>query len=277
MPYPDDVDPQPQPAQVQAPIASRYSVAAAAIVAIAISLVSAPESVAQSDLQLIFADDGTSGTWQDKWFLDGPANVDYTDDGMVFDASPGSGEAVLWAKPIVRGDVRIEYDYTHIDDASNPYVVILFIQAQGTGDRAADISTWQRPVASYPIYHGEMSNYSITYDNAAQHRAGAAQPRPGCRGRVQIRGHVRARRDVPHHGREIGRGLLDDRNERAHRGVAHLRLHGQRVQGAIEEGRIGLRHMDDRSSRYGNFKIWASEYVGGGGHVAGSESGSGSG
>ena len=95
MPYPDDVDPQPQPAQVQAPIASRYSVAAAAIVAIAISLVSAPESVAQSDLQLIFADDGTSGTWQDKWFLDGPANVDYTDDG--------NGNFKIWASEYVGG------------------------------------------------------------------------------------------------------------------------------------------------------------------------------
>ena len=53
---------------------------------------------------------------------------------------------------------------------------------------------------------------------------------------------------------------------------------GSASKDAIEEGRIGLRHMDDRSSRYGNFKIWASEYVGGGGNVAsGSESGSGSG
>ena len=88
-----------------------FLLAAAAMVAIAIWVVAPRGSVAQSDLQLVFSDDGTAGTWQDKWFLDGPADVHYTADGMAFDASPGSGEAVLWAKPIVRGDVRIEYDY----------------------------------------------------------------------------------------------------------------------------------------------------------------------
>ena len=219
-----------------------------------------------------------SGTWQDKWFLDGAADVEYTADGMVLDASPGSGEAVLWAKPIVRGDVRIEYDYTHVDDASNPYVVILFIQAQGTGDRAADISTWERPVANYPIYHGEMSNYSITYDNAAN--TVRARHNPGQAAAGEFKYEDMFERDETYHitieksGQNFSMTATNERTGASRT----FDFTGSASKDAIEEGRIGLRHMDDRSSRYGNFKIWASEYVGGGGNVAsGSESGSGSG
>ena len=52
---------------------------------------------------------------------------------------------------------------------------------------------------------------------------------------------------------------------------------GTASKDASQAGRIGLRYMDDRRSRYGNFKIWASEYVGGGGNVAGGAEGRGSG
>jgi len=273
--YPDGVDPQPQPAETQTPVASRFPVAAAAI--IAITLVASPPAVAQSDLQLIFADDGTSGDWQDKWFLDGPADVTYSADGMVLDASPGTGEAVLWAKPIVRGDVRIEYDYTHIDDASNPYVVILFIQAQGTGERVADISTWERPVASYPIYHGEMSNYSITYDNAAN--IVRARHNPGQAAAGEFKYEDMFERDETYHI-TIEKSGAEFSMTATNLGTGASRTFdftGTASKDPIEAGRIGLRHMDDRSSRYGNFKIWASEYVGGGGNVAGGAEGSGSG
>jgi hypothetical protein len=278
--YPDDAHPQPQPAdalRMRPPLATLFLVAAAGMVALAIS-VAPRSSLAQSDLQLVFADDGTSGSWQDRWFLDGPANVDYTADGMVFDASPGSGEAVLWAKPVVRGDVRIEYDYTHIDDASNPYVVIIFIQAQGTGSRAADISTWERPVASYPIYHGEMSNYSITYDNAANTVRARHNPGQAAAGEFKYEGMFE--RDETYHitieksGLEFSMTATNDRTGASRT----FDFTGSASKAAIDEGRIGLRHMDDRSSRYRNFRIWASEYVGGGGNVAGgSGSGGGSG
>lgn len=301
MRYSDDVDPQPQLAEVQtqpiryesrvdddacacrraygpslrmrSPLATLFSV-----VALALSLVAPPDPAAQSNLQLIFSDDGTSGDWQDRWFLDGPANVEYTADGMVLDASPGSGEAVLWAKPIVRGDVRIEYDYTHVDDASNPYVVILFIQAQGTGGRAADISTWERPVASYPIYHGEMSNYSITYDNRAN--TVRARHNPGQADAGEFKYTDMFERDETYHITiEKSGGDFSMTATNARTGASRtFDFTGSASKGAIEEGRIGLRHMDDRSSRYGNFKIWASEYLGGGGNVTGGPgTGSGSG
>jgi Domain of unknown function (DUF1961) len=253
------------------------SLAALAALAVAISVAVPRGSVAQPDLPLIFSDDGTTGAWQDKWFLDGPANVEYTADGMVFDASPGSGEAVLWAKPIVRGDVRIEYDYTHIDDASNPYVVILFIQAQGTEGRAADISTWQRPVASYPIYHGEMSNYSITYDNRGN--TVRARHNPGQAAAGEFKYTDMFERNETYHITVEKSGLdfsMIARNVLT--GASRtFNFTGSASKPAIDEGRIGLRHMDDRSSQYKNFKIWASEYVGGGGHVTGgAERGSGS-
>jgi hypothetical protein len=240
-----------------------------AVVAMALSAVAPPDAAAQSDLQFVFADDGTSGDWQDRWFLDGPADVEYTADGMVLDASPGTGEAVLWAKPIVRGDVRIEYDYTHVDDASNPYVVILFIQAQGTGDRPADISTWERPVASYPIYHGEMSNYSITYDNRAS--TVRARHNPGQAAAGEFKYTDMFERDETYHitveksGSDFSMAVTNARTGASRT----FDFTGSASKEAIEEGRIGLRHMDDRSSRYGNFRIWAGEYVGGGGDVSG--------
>jgi hypothetical protein len=175
-------------------------------------------------------------------------------------------------------DVRIEYDYTHLDDASNPYVVILFIQAQGTGGRAADISTWERPVASYPIYHGEMSNYSITYDNRAN--TVRARHNPGQADAGEFKYTDMFERDETYHITiEKSGGDFSMTATNARTGASRtFDFTGSASKGAIEEGRIGLRHMDDRSSRYGNFKIWASEYLGGGGNVTGGPgTGSGSG
>ena len=104
------------------------------------------------------------------------------------------------------------------------------IQAQGTGDRAADISTWERPVANYPIYHGEMSNYSITYDNAAN--TVRARHNPGQAAAGEFKYEDMFERDETYHItiEKSGQNFSMTRNERAHRGVAHLRLHGQRVQ-----------------------------------------------
>jgi len=224
---------------------------------------------AQSNLSLIFDDPGARGNWQDKWFLDGPANVSYTSDGMVLDASPGSGEAVLWAKPIVRGDVRIEYDYTHVDNASNPHVIILLIQASGLGSRPADISTWQRSVASYPLYHQEMSNYSITYDNSNGNVRARHNPGQSLAGEYSYT-DLWQRNETYHmtivkSGRDFS---MTARNIRT--GASRtFSFTGSASKTAITEGRIGLRHMDDRVSRYKNFKIWATSYVGGGGNTGG--------
>ncbi len=219
----------------------------------------------QAALPLIFDDPGTAGHWQDKWFKDGQGEVRYTTDGLVYDAT--SGETVLWARPIVGGDVRVEYDYTHLDSSPKPYVVIIFIQAQGAGSRPADISTWPRPVASYPIYHDEMDNYSITYDNSGGNVR--ARQNAGFTGLEQYHYVDLFERNQTYHitieksGRDLAM-TVDPVGSGAPRRFAFT-ASGSPV---IDHGRIGLRQMADRISRYRNFKIWATEYEGGGGKVA---------
>ena len=169
----------------------------------------------------------------------------------------------MWAKPIMRGDVRIEYDYTHMDDSPKPYVVIIFIQASGAGSRPADISTWHRPEAYYSIYHDEMNNYSITYDNSggnvrARHNA-------GFRGLEKYHYKNMFERNVTYHitieksGRYFAMSVKNINSSAFHRFVFTAA-----ASPVVEQGRVGLRQMKGRISRYKNFQIWAGQYVGGG-------------
>ena len=95
----------------------------------------------------VFSDDGTSN-WQEQWFLDGErGTVKNTPAGMVFSAGPIFGDngshSVLWTRRSFGGDLRIEFDYTRMDDIDRA-VNILYIQATGTGIQpyAEDISAW---------------------------------------------------------------------------------------------------------------------------------------
>ena len=73
---------------------------------------------------------------------------------------------VLWTKDTFEGDLKIEYEYSRLDEATN-CVNILYIQATGSGNSpyAQDISKWSdlREVPSMKTYYNHMHTYHISY------------------------------------------------------------------------------------------------------------------
>lgn len=225
----------------------------------------------------VFLDAGT-GDWQEKWFLDGEVgSVSNDENGMTLTAGPefrnDAHHMVLWTKDSFAGDVKIEFEYTRLDEG-NRAVNIIFIQATGSGDgpHAKDIREWQdlRRVPAMSTYFNNMHLYHISY---------AAFTNDG----LATSSYLRARRYMPD-GRGLrGTGLKPEYESKTlfEPGVPHKvtviktdrDLH-MRVENADEtfyghfqntdhpivtQGRIGIRHMFTRSSRYKNFTVSVPE------------------
>ena len=219
---------------------------------------------------LVFSDSG-SDHWKDHWFLEGlKGSVVNGERGMVFSAGPVPREhashAVLWTKKSFDGDLKIEYDYTRLDESDVTAVNILYIQATGTGaedspkDIALSTSDRQEPWMKY--YFLKMNALHISYATSE--------------------GYVSARRYPAKTSKEFSKGTqilpvfegldLFKPGETWHitaekRGkmLSFVAERGGRVHrfewnygsfGEIESGRVGLRHMWTRSSRYEDFRIY---------------------
>ena len=149
------------------------------------------EQAAAGDWQEVFSDPCT-GDWRKQWFLDGEVGTVTTGpEGMTLTAGPefknDAHHMVLWTKESFEGDLKIEYDYTRIDNETR-CVNILYIQATGSGKGpyARDISQWNelRKVPAMATYFDHMHTYHISY---------AAFPNSG-ENRVS---YIRARRYLP--------------------------------------------------------------------------------
>ena len=115
--------------------------------------------------------DGCTRDWKAKWFLDGEVGtVTNSKEGMTLTAGPefknDAHHMVLWTKDTFEGDLKIEYEYTRLDEATN-CVNILYIQATGSGDSpyAKDITKWSelRKVPAMKTYYNHMNTYHISY------------------------------------------------------------------------------------------------------------------
>ena len=221
----------------------------------------------------VFADDGT-GSWKEKWFLDGEVGtVTNSPEGMTLTAGPESKNdahhMVLWTKQEFAGDLKIEYDYTRIDEASQ-FVTILYIQATGSGKGqfAKDITKWNmlRKVPAMSTYYDNMHTYHLSYAAFGESKQDKTS-------------YIRGRRYMPHAKGLKGTELTPDyrfdtlfatgvkhhitiikRDRDLHvrvqnpDEVRYCHLHNAKLP-VITEGRIGLRHMFTRSARYGNFRV----------------------
>ena len=227
--------------------------------------------------QTTFTDDCT-GDWTGQWFLDGEVGTVTTGpDGMELTAGPefknDAHHMVLWTQDNFTGDVKIEYDYTRLDQATN-CVNILYIQATGSGEEpyVKDITEWSelRRVPAMRMYFDHMHTYHISY---------AANPNEG----DDNRAYIRARRYMPNATGLKGSNLEPDYFPQGlfETGVPHkitvikkARDLYMKVENAeqtlychmsnpdlpeISAGRIGLRHMFTRSARYKNIRIHKSE------------------
>jgi hypothetical protein len=222
-----------------------------------------------------FFDPGTSD-WSENWLLDGlKARVYNTQQGMEFYAGPvpsqDSSHSVLWTQKSFSGDVKIEYDYTRLDNATK-YVNIIYIQATGSGqgDFEEEIFNWSemRRIPAMRMYYNHMNTYHISY---------AAY---GNKDELDKVDYIRARRYLPESGKGLkGTDLAPDYFDSGlfQPGVKHhitiiksgndlymeiegpdkkMLCHWENTSlPPIENGRIGLRHMASRNARYKNFRV----------------------
>ena len=223
----------------------------------------------------VFFDAGT-GDWTERWFLDGEiAQVSNSAEGMTLTAGPevlnDAHHMVLWTKDVFAGDVKIEYEYTRLDDQTN-FVNILYIQATGSGEEpyVDDIIEWNelRRVPAMRMYFDHMHTYHISY---------AAFPN-----NEDTTSYVRGRRYMPNRTGLEGTALEPDYYPQGlfKPGVPHqitvikksrdLSMRVENPDGIqyfhtgnpnlpeITHGRIGLRHMFTRVARYRNLRISVS-------------------
>ena len=223
----------------------------------------------------VFFDKG-DGDWKQNWLLDGKkATIKNDDGGMLFSAGPvereNASHAVLWTKESFNGDLKIEFDFTKMDKATKA-VNILYIQATGKeeGPYVKDITEWSemRVVPKMSTYYNNMNLWHVSY---AAFGNGNEKDK---------KDYLRARRYPVLKGKsfkdtEVGAsyddtGLFKD-------GITYhmivikkddllfIKVDGDEKSSIfnwdfskhprITEGRIGLRHMWTRSSRYANFSV----------------------
>ncbi|BCX48839.1 hypothetical protein HAHE_27470 [Haloferula helveola] len=231
------------------------------------------EKAAKGEWKQVFADPCT-GDWKERWLLDGEVGkVSTGPEGMTLTAGPefrnDAHHMVLWTRESFEGDIRIEYDYTRLDD-ENRCVNILYVQATGSGEGPfdKDLFKWNeiRKVPAMKTYFNNLNTYHISY--AAFDNSGNA-----------TESYIRGRRYMPSKGGLKGTELSPEyvSTELFEPNVPHriavikherdlfMRIEnpdqvffcrlGNRNLPGITEGRIGLRHMFTRSARYRNFRV----------------------
>ncbi|MHC4743668.1 MAG: DUF1961 family protein [Planctomycetota bacterium] len=220
--------------------------------------------------------DSCTEDWREQWTLDGlKATVTNSDKGMDFRAGlvrkENASHAVMWTKESFSGDIRLDYEYTKLDDKTEA-VTILYIQATGSGAEGydKDISKWadKRKVPAMSTYFNNMNLHHISY---AAFKVGNTDP---------AKDYIRARRYMPQRRAGLANtdlepdyfetGLFeqgvphkitvikkDDRlfmyiRNREKEKLCHWKTDSFPP---VTEGRIGLRHMWTRAARYRNFRI----------------------
>jgi len=233
------------------------------------------EAMLKLDWKEVFFDSGTKD-WKALWFLDGQrASIKNMEDGMLYSAGPierdNASHAVLWTQQVFQGDLKIEFDFTRMDDITK-YVNIIYIQAtgKGTGEYVEDITAWShlRIIPYMSVYFNNMNLWHVSY---------AAYGNDDAPDKVD---YLRARRYPVLTGKKFSdtkvgtsyenSGLFEP-GKKYHMTFVkkdkqlHLRVEGMgqtkyfnwdfSAHPEISTGRIGLRHMWTRCSKYANFSV----------------------
>lgn len=229
--------------------------------------------LSEAEWKEVFFDSGQQD-WRINWFLDGDhATIKHSDRGMDFFAGPearnNAHHAVLWTQQSFEGDIKIEYEYTRLDEATQ-FVNILYIQATGSGTLpyVEDIANWKnlRAIPAMDLYFDHMNVYHLSY---AAFGIGDRNT-----------DYIRARRYLPLEKK--GLNGTEIQNEYSNTGLFETGAihsitvikHGpdlymqisnhqktmlyhwvNETLPPIQHGRIGLRHMYTRGARYRNFRI----------------------
>jgi hypothetical protein len=232
------------------------------------------ENLLQRSWRQKFYDPGT-GKWQEKWFLDGErAIVKNTETGMVFSGGAVAGDhashAVLWTNEVFAGDVKIEFDFTRLDTI-NRWVNILYIQATGKGipPYIEDIAAWSN-LRQIPYMHSYFDNMDLLHVSYAAFGNDNDKPDDYVRARRYPRpqdenfGMTNISPDyfntelfqpgIEYHFTFIktSEDLFFEVKNHNIKKLFHWPL--KNVE-PLKAGRIGIRHMWTRCSRYRNISI----------------------
>jgi len=221
----------------------------------------------------------SNANWKDSWLLDGErGSVKNTPDGLVFSAGPIRGDNgshnVLWTKKEFEGDVKIEFEYTRLDDI-NYAVNILYILATGVGKEpyVEDISKWShlrvvpymnRYFLNMNLLHISYAAYPLEDDPESDYVRARRYPVP-LGGNFSkdtrlspdyfktglFKPGITYQFTVIKRGDElIFRVKNDDEN------VDEFFYWDTAEFDPVTKGRIGIRHMYTRAARYANFTVY---------------------
>lgn len=220
--------------------------------------------------------DNCRENWEEKWFKDGiNAYVMNNEKGMTVVAGErhfhDSDHVVMWTKREFEGDIKIEYDFTRLDTVNN-FVNIIYFLAQGSGmaPYVTDIEKWSdlRTEPAMNIYFDHMNIYHISYAVSSGIGSGGSE-------------YIRARRYIPETRNGLkGTALLPEYSgeglfelEKTYRITVikkdvsiYMNVKNSSIEKTfyfdastlpnIDKGRIGLRQMHARISRYANFNVY---------------------
>ena len=228
--------------------------------------------------ELVFQDFGTED-WTQHWFKDGErSTVNNTPQGMVFSAGPVFGDngshSVLWTKQVFEGDIKIEFDYTRLDDIDRA-VNILYIQATGIGKGPyhTDIAKWSN-LRQVPYMRWYFLNMNLLHISFAAFPNDDGEHTDYVRARVypvpeggNFGEDTRLLPDnfdtglfqpgVTYHFTvtKIGHSLSFEVAEIGSKNSKEFKWDTSSFH-EISSGRIGIRHMYTRAARYANVKIY---------------------
>ncbi|MBC2604403.1 hypothetical protein [Puniceicoccus vermicola] len=220
--------------------------------------------------------------WQDHWFLDGhKATLKNLPNGLFYSAGPiardNASHAVLWTQQSFQGDLKLEFDYTRMDTVDH-YVNLIYLFATGTGEApyVEDISQWNdlRQIPYMKMYFDHMNLLHISFaafDNDPEATKESAYIRArryprslagGDFSKMEIEPDYSAvglfEPGITHHITVIKRGeelLMQVQNPTESR---FFRWDLSQTPN-LNEGRIGLRHMNQRAAIYRNISISQAE------------------
>ncbi len=209
--------------------------------------------------------------WRNHWFLDGVNSRIYNHPEHGMEIYSGArlyedaDHTVLWTKQAFTGDIKISYEFTRLDNADK-CVNIIYLLATGSGvpPYDTDISKWNdlRVIPAMNMYFDHMHTYHISY---------------AAFGMEKQEKYIRARRYVcdglngtemsPDYEPESFFAPMKKQNLTFIKKGSTLYFHIQcedkqklcswEIPGndILCEGRVGLRQMYTRNSRYKNIEI----------------------
>ena len=235
------------------------------------------EELNKQEAVLVFKDNFYKN-WENNWFLDGKKGRISSGDNKLElyagkEALKDENHVVLWTKKEFERDLKIDYDFTRLDNLENNFVNIIYIQAQGSGEGQfdKDIYKWRklREIPKMSMYFDNMDTYHISYSVSEDKKNGKEEYIRGRRYMPEQKTGLKGTELTPEYlntglfkpgvkyhltfikiGKELYFNVNGDNQNRT------FYFNAEKYP-PITKGRIGLRQMFTKASIYENFKVYS--------------------